>query len=250
METALDRVLLLHGIARTSASLAKLARSLDAAGFVTLNLDYPSRKQSLADLADHVHKEAAPFLAQPGGQAHVVTHSMGGLLARVYIARHRPPDLGRVVMLGPPNAGSELADLLARHQLYRSYFGPAGQQLGTDTEGKLSRLLGTVNYPVGVIAGDRALDLLGWLLLPRPNDGRVSVDRTHVGGMAAHVTVHATHALMVRNAEVIRHTIQFLRYGKFDAGRRQTCDGLLADPALPNCPSAPCRERAADHGTP
>jgi len=130
---------------------------------------------------------------------------------------------------------------------HRGYFGPAGQQLRTDPERKLSHLLGTVNYPVGVIAGDRALDLLGWLLLPRPNDGRVSVDRTHVGGMAAHVTVHATHALMVRNAEVIRHTIQFLRYGKFDAGKKPVGDSLLADPALPNGPSAPCREGAADH---
>lgn len=247
METALDRVLLLHGIARTSASLAKLARSIDAAGFATLNLDYPSRKQSLADLAEHVHKEAAPFLAQPGGQVHIVTHSMGGLLARAYIARYRPPTLGRVVMLGPPNAGSELADLLARRRLYLGYFGPAGQQLGTDPKGKLSRLFGVVDYPVGVIAGDRALDLLGWLLLPRPNDGRVSVDRTRVAGMAEHLTVHATHALMMRNSGVIRHTIQFLRHGRFDAGNSQAGGGLAADPTLPNGPSTPGRERAADH---
>lgn len=250
MEVALDRVLLLHGIARTSASLAKLARSLDAAGFATLNLDYPSRKQSLADLAEHVHKAATPFLAQPGGQAHVVTHSMGGLLARAYIRRHRPPDLGRVVMMGPPNTGSEFADVLARHPLYRGYFGPAGQQLGTDPEGKLSRLFGVVDYPVGVIAGDRALDPLGWLLLPRPNDGRVSVDRTHVGGMAGHVTVHATHALMVRNAEVIRHTIRFLRPGRFDDGKSPADDGLAAYPALPNGPSAAGRKRAAHRGSP
>lgn len=250
MEIALERVLLLHGIARTSASLAKLARSLDAAGFATFNLDYPSRKHSLADLAEHVHKKAAPFLAQPGEQTHVVTHSMGGLLARAYIARHRPPDLGRVVMLGPPNTGSELADLLAWHPLYRGYFGPAGQQLGTDPEGKLSRLLGIVDYPLGVIAGDRTLDPLGWLLLPRPNDGRVPVDRTRIGGMAGHVTVHATHALMVRNAGVIRHTIQFLRHGRFDTGYSRAGDGLAAGPALPNGPSAPGRERAADRGTP
>ena len=245
METPLDRVLLLHGIARTSASLAKLARSLDAAGFATLNLDYPSRKQSLADLAEHVHKEAAPFMAQPGGQAHVVTHSMGGLLARAYIAQQRPPALGRVVMLGPPNAGSELADLLARYPLYRGYFGPAGQQLGTDPKGGLSQLLGIIDYPVGVIAGDRALDPLGWLL-PRPNDGRVSVDRTHVGGITGHVTVHATHALMVRNAGVIRHTIHFLRHGRFDASYTPASDGLAADPTLPDGPSTPSWERAAN----
>ncbi len=122
--------------------------------------------------------------------------------------------------------------------------------LGTDPEGKLSRLLGTVNYPVGVIAGDRALDLLGRLLLPRSNDGRVSLDWTSVGGMAAHMTVHATHALMVHSAEVIRHTIQFPRCGDFNAGKKPAGDGLLADPALPYRPSTSGREHATDRGTP
>jgi len=200
---------------------------------------------------DAVHGNClGPGFAAARDRTYLGLPGMGGLLARAYIARHRPPDLGRVVMLGPPNAGSELADLLARRPLYRGYFGPAGQQLGTDPEGKLSRLLGIVNYPVGVIAGNQTLDLLGWLLLPRLNDGRVSVDRTRVGSMAAHMTVHATHALMVRNTEVIRHTIQFLGYGKFDTGKKSVGDGLPADSSLPNGPSAPGRERAANRGAP
>lgn len=211
----MDQVLLLHGIARTSASLAKLSQSLGAAGFSTLNLDYPSRKQSLADLVEHVHREAGPLLAQRDGQAHFVTHSMGGLLARAYIARYRPPSLGRVVMLSPPNQGSEVADLLANYRIYKEFFGPAGQQLGTDADEQLSGLLGILDYPVGVNAGDRALDPLGWLLLPRPNDGRVSVARTKVAGMADHMKLHATHAMMMRNREVIRQTIWFLRFGRF-----------------------------------
>ena len=233
----MDRVLLLHGIARTAASLGKLARSLGAAGFETLNLDYPSRKQPLAELVELVHEKAGPFLAEDGGLAHVVTHSMGGLLARAYIARHRPPNLGRVVMLGPPNAGSELADRMGRHKLYQGFFGPAGQQLGTSRDGRLSHLLGDVDYPVGVIAGDRAVDPMGWLLLPRPNDGRVPVARTRVAGMAGHVTVHATHALMMRNAGVIRHTVGFLQTGRFN-GCGLARGGLPSNSVAPTRPSA------------
>jgi len=211
----MDRVLLLHGIARTPASLSRLDRILTAAGFQTLNLRYPSRKQSLGDLVEHVHREAGAFLAQPGGRAHVVAHSMGGLLARAYIARHRPPGLGHAVLLAPPNGGSEIADLLCRTWAYRRFFGPAGQQLGTVPDVPLRRLLGTVDYPLGVIAGDRTVDPLGWLLLPRPNDGKVAVARTGVDGMAGHVTVHASHAMMMRNAGVLRHTLHFLQHGRF-----------------------------------
>ena len=108
---------------------------------------------------------------------------MGGLLARAYIVRHRPANLGRVVMLAPPNQGSEIVDLLGASRMYDRCFGPAGRQLGTRPGERLRTLLGTVDYPLGVIAGDRAIDPLGWLLVPGPNDGRVAVARTGVAGM-------------------------------------------------------------------
>ena len=211
----MSRVVLLHGIARTSASLATLARGLEGAGFTTLNVDYPSRRLPLEDLVGLVHSAAGPFLTHGDGNAHFVAHSMGGLLARAYVVRHRPPRLGRMVLLGPPNQGSEIADLLAPRWLYKKVFGPAGQQLGTGSQGQLSRSLGALDYSVGVIAGDRTIDPVGWLLLPRPNDGRVSVARTKVAGMAAHLTLPVSHALMMRSPEVIRQAIIFLRTGRF-----------------------------------
>lgn len=213
----MDLVVLLHGIARSSASFRKLERTLKAAGFSTLNLDYPSRKQPLENLVEDVHGRAGHLMAQHHGRTHFVTHSMGGLLARAYIARHRPASLGRMVSLAPPNQGSEIADLLGRSWTYNRFFGPAGRQLGTRPDGRLRDLLGEVDYPLGIISGDRTVDPLSWLLLPRPNDGRVSVVRTKVDGMADHVTLHATHAMMMRNAEVMRHTVHFLRFGRFPA---------------------------------
>ena len=211
----MSRVLLLHGIARSSTSLSRLQRSIQAAGFATSNLDYASRKHSLDRLVEELHGTARPFIGQHHAALHFVAHSMGGLLTRAYINRYRPPNLGRVVLLAPPSQGSEIADLLDRRWLYRTFFGPAGMQLGTRANGGLGDLLGQVDYPLGIIAGDRAVDPLGWLLIPGPNDGKVSVTRTKVRGMSDHVTLHATHALMMRNVRVIQHTIHFLRHGRF-----------------------------------
>ncbi|UFN48712.1 alpha/beta hydrolase [Roseomonas sp. OT10] len=217
------RVLLLHGIARRAASMGRMERALRAAGYGTLNLDYAARHRPLEALAEEVAREARDFLARPDGALHIVAHSMGGLLARILATRHRPPALGRVVMLGTPNGGSEVADLLSRNLLYRRFFGPAGAQLVTCPEASLRAALGPVDYPLGVIAGDRSLDpIASWLLLPGPNDGRVCVARTRVEGMADHLVLHVTHTLMMRHPEVIRQTLHFLRHGRFDpaaAGR-------------------------------
>ena len=129
-----DGVVLLHGISRTARSFRKMQAALERAGFATLNLDYASRRKALEALAEDIHPAIELFADRIDGSVHFVCHSMGGLLARVYIARHRPQRLGRVVMLGTPNSGSEIADRLKNFGAYRAFFGPAGQQLGTQRD--------------------------------------------------------------------------------------------------------------------
>ena len=208
-------VVLLHGIARTSRSLGKLERALQETGFATLNLTYPSRRKSLDLLADHIHPAVADFAERNQGPIHFVGHSMGGLLARVYVAKYRPRRLGRVVMLGTPNRGSEVADLLQRLSLYRSFYGPAGLQLTTNLDPML-KSLPSLDYAVGIVAGNRSIDpISSHLILPRPNDGRVSVESSKLDGMAGHITIKTFHAGLPCHRIAIHQTIEFLREGRF-----------------------------------
>ena len=238
-----DGVVLLHGIARSSASMRPLQRALEAEGHVVLNLDYPSRHLPLDALAEAAHAPIRRFSDAVPGPVHIVAHSMGGLLARAYLARQRPARLGRVVMLGTPNNGSEIADALRNWPLYRAVFGPAGQQLGTLQAAALAATLGTVDYPVGVIAGDRPLSpRLSSLALPGPNDGKVTVASTRVAGMADHTVVrdlahaarpspggHRGRARLPARGPVLRHPRPSMRPG---AAR------LSAARAWPGCAAA------------
>lgn len=210
-----DGVVLLHGISRTALSFRKMQMALERAGFTTLNLDYASRSKALEALAEDIRPAIQPFADRIDGCVHFVCHSMGGLLARVYIARHRPKHLGRVVMLGTPNSGSEIADRLKNFGAYRAFFGPAGQQLGTQRDSAVAALFPPVDYPVGIIAGNRSIDPVAATMLPKPHDGRVSIANTKLEGMADHVIVRTSHPWLVRNSEAIAQTIAFLRDGKF-----------------------------------
>ncbi len=189
--------------------------ALDDAGFATLNLDYDSRRKPLDALAEDIHPSLDRFAQGLDGAVHLVCHSMGGLLARVYLARHRPARLGRVVMLGTPNGGSEIADRLKNLAPYRAYFGPAGQQLVTRRDAATSGLLPTIDYEAGIIAGNRSVYPITSMALPRPHDGRVSVANTRLDGMADHIVIRTSHPWLVRNREVIAQTIAFLRDGRF-----------------------------------
>jgi pimeloyl-ACP methyl ester carboxylesterase len=210
-----EGVLLLHGIARRAASLRPLERRLTTEGYASLNLDYPARRMGLADIAETIAPAVATFGAGVS-RLHLVTHSMGGLVARVLLTRHRPDNLGRVVMLGPPNGGSEVADALHRLAPYRRFFGPAGAELVTLRGAAQERLFNPVDYPLGVIAGSRSLYPLASLLLPGPNDGRVTVARTRLEGMADHIVLPAAHPTMMWNRRVLSETLHFLRWGRFD----------------------------------
>ena len=210
-------MILLHGIGRGASSMAPLSARLAAAGYRPLNLDYPSRSRDLAGLADWLQARVGPWCERIDGRVHLVGHSMGGLVARAFVARHRPLWLGRLVMLAPPNQGSEIADLLAGSRAYRAVFGPAGAQLGTRRDPATSALLGRPDsFEVGIVAGSRALDLAGWAYLPKPNDGKVSVAATRLEGMTDHVVVPATHTFITRHPAAIRATLAFLRDGRFE----------------------------------
>ena len=215
MTGSISGVILLHGISRTARSFRKMQAALEAAGYATLNLDYASRRKALEGLAEDIHPSIQRFADGVDGTVHFVCHSMGGLLARVYIARYRPERLGRVVMLGTPNSGSEIADRLRHFRPYRAFFGPAGQQLGTLRDDALNALFPPVDYPVGIIAGNRSIYPIASTFLPKPHDGRVSVENTKLDGMADHVVVCTSHPWLVRNSIAIEQAIAFLKDGKF-----------------------------------
>jgi pimeloyl-ACP methyl ester carboxylesterase len=210
-----DGVVLLHGISRTARSFRKMQTALEGCGFAILNQDYASRRKALEALAEDVRPSIQRFADGIDGSVHFVGHSMGGLLARVYLARYRPKRLGRVVMLGTPNSGSEIADRLKNFGAYRAFFGPAGQQLGTQRSVVDDALLPPVNYPVGIISGNRSIDPVAGTMLPKPHDGRVSVANTKLEGMADHVIVRTSHPWLMRNDDAIEQTIAFLKDGKF-----------------------------------
>jgi pimeloyl-ACP methyl ester carboxylesterase len=210
-----EGVVLLHGIGRNHRWLKRLERALQQAGFATLNLDYASRKKPLELLAADIDGAIRQFAGETCGPLHFVGHSMGGLLARVYIAKFRPERLGRVVMLGTPNGGSEIADHLHDLALYRAYYGPAGQQLTTRLDSALISLP-TPDYDVGVIAGNRSIAPVASLFrMPKPNDTMVSVKSSRLDGMADHVVVKASHAGLPYHGKAIEHAIAFLRDGRF-----------------------------------
>lgn len=213
-------VILLHGIARTARSLSRLERALQRAGFATLNLDYASRKKPLEALAEEIHSPVAAF-AQHHGPIHFVAHSMGGLLAQLYVSQYRPPRLSRIVMLGAPNGRSEVADFLQRFRIYRTIYGPAGLQL-TTTRPAAFASLALPDCEIGIIAGKRTLDpIASFLILPRPNDGRVSVESSKLAGMADHVTVNASHTGLITHPAAIDQVVVFLRTGRFDPRQEQ-----------------------------
>lgn len=127
-----DAVVLLHGLGRGSASMRPLARSLEREGYHVVNVRYPSQCADIATLAEGALGRLFGAVHEPtSGRFHIVTHSLGGMLVRRYLNDHGvPAKLGRVDMLAPPNAGSEIVDTLAGCALYARLNGPAGLDLG------------------------------------------------------------------------------------------------------------------------
>lgn len=213
-----DCVILLHGLARTSASMDRMQEKLEAEGYVVINVDYPSREHPIEVLAPlAVGAGLGGCRSRPGlGRIHFVTHSLGGILVRYFLEYDEIPELGRVVMLGPPNQGSQAVDELGDVPGFDWINGPAGRQLGKG-ENSVPLDLGPVGFELGVIAGTRTIDPIASAVLDDPDDGRVSVFDTRVQGMDDFAVVEHSHAFMMRMNRPIELTIRFLRTGSFAA---------------------------------
>jgi len=216
-----EYVILLHGLCRTSRSMAPMGRALSQIGYHVVNVDYPSRSAGIEKLGEDAIGPAVAKCQQAGAvKIHFVAHSLGGILVRSYLAQHAVPQLGRVVMLGPPNQGSEVVDKLGSWWFFKKINGPAGSELGTGTNSTPNRL-GAADYCVGIIAGDRSINWINSLLIPGPDDGKVSVARSKLDGMADQLVLHITHPFLMRNGAAIRQTIQFLSTGSFEHAPEQ-----------------------------
>jgi len=215
---AKDCVVLLHGLARTASSMSKMEEALQDEGYATANVDYPSRDHEIAELADIAIAEGLATCRAIDGieKIHFVTHSLGGILLRQYLSTSSIPELGRVVMLGPPNQGSRASDEMQGVPGFDWLNGPAGYQLGKGAN-SVPLALGPVEFELGVIAGNRTIDPITSAILDNPDDGRVSVEDTKVDGMDDFVVVEHSHAFMMRMRRPIELTKAFLQTGSFSS---------------------------------
>ncbi len=210
---SLGTVILLHGLGRSVGSMTALERALTAHGYSVRNVGYPSRDADLEELVVHLAGEVKRCCEAQDVPVHFVTHSMGGILVRAFLAEHRPENLGRVVMLAPPNGGSEWVDALRDSHLF-ALAGPAAGELGTDAESAPTRL-GPVDFELGVLIGNKSWNPLGSWLIPGDDDGTVAVDSARIEGMKDFRVVDESHTFIVRSPEVIAEVIHFLGHGEF-----------------------------------
>jgi len=207
--------ILIHGLARTSRCMNKAASILEKYGYAIININYPSRKKPINQI---VKENILPIIKNCESnnykQIHFLTHSMGGILLRYYLSLHSIQNLGKTVMLAPPNQGSEIVDKLGHLSIFSLLNGPAGQELGTH-KNNIPKRLGAIHFETGIITGNKTINPLLSMLIPGTNDGKVSINNTKIRGMRDFLVVPYPHPIIMQQTSIIHQTIFFTQNGGF-----------------------------------
>ena len=204
-------VILIHGLLQTSNCMNQMSISLKDSGFVPVEFDYPSTQISIPEAAGFLNKMVTSL--EGFTEIHFVAHSMGGLVVRSFSTGTHDQRVKRLVMLGTPNQGAELADITQQVWLVRTASGPGARQLGTRPNGLIKKLP-VPNYEFAVIAGARGT-YAGWNpLIPGDDDGTVTVASTRLPGAADFGTVCKTHGDLLGDEQAISQTVNFLKSGR------------------------------------
>jgi len=207
-----DFVYVLHGLAVSKASTKLLGSRLEDAGFEVHRIGYKSMNKSPKEILDIVHDQIQNSLPGEDYTVHFVGHSLGGLVIRAYLDSNKVANLGRVVLLGTPNQGTEIVDKLQDTWLMK-ILGPTTKALGTN-KGSFPNSIGDPYYPIGVIAA--VTDLVNnEFIIEGKDDGLVPLESTKLNGMTDIIIIKGGHMLMKYRKDVANHTIDFLRNGKF-----------------------------------
>ena len=207
-------VITLHGILRSSKSWTDLQRVLQPDGYTFVSIDYPSTQQSISDFADQL--QGLIVSLEGIERIHFVVHSMGGLIVRRWCQQYSDPRVERLVMIGTPNSGAEVASMLQKNLLFQLIFGPSGQELVADPETFISTLpLPTMEF--AVIAGAKG-DSNGFNpLIPGDDDGIVTVKSARLPGAQDYLSVRSLHSFLPWHPEVMDATRRFLSTGALRA---------------------------------
>ena len=208
-----EAVVLLHGLGRSDRSMRPLETYVGKAGYRVYNFPYDSTEKAPEFLVDELAGRVNECCAKAPA-LHFVGHSLGGILVRAYLAENKPSNARRVVMLAPPNRGSELVDRFGDSSIFRWAMGPSALQLGTGAD-SLPNRLPAPNVEIGVIAATGSVNPIGSVLIPNEDDGMVSLESTKLEGMADFLVVSSSHAFIMRSDEVGQQVVHFLRNGHF-----------------------------------
>jgi len=207
-------VILLHGMGRSAFSMNSMESYIQRHGYQTINHNYPSTSQKIEQISKNIIPKFVGECKKQVKKIHFVTHSLGGIIIRHYLQTNRLPDGSRIVMLSPPNKGSEIADRFQDTTWYRWLTGPPGQQLTTDSN-SLPNKLDAIENEVGIITGRTTLEPWFSRLIPGEDDGKVSVNSAKLHEMKDFLVVDHSHTFIMNSENVKSHVLHFLRYGKF-----------------------------------